>query len=351
MAEKKKKTEKPKKNTGTAKKRNTASHETPVSEKKKKTEKPKKSTGTAKKKSTGTASKRNTTSHKTKDSVFVNLFEDKENVLQLYQELHPEDTSVTIEDINIETLKTILINEVYNDLGFVVGKGVNARFIILVEAQSAWNPNMTLRILIYLVNTLRDFIDASEQDVHSDSIVSLPQIELYVLYSGDRKNVPDEISFSEDYFKGNSPVDVRVKILHQPGTTIYGQYIGFCKVYNEQRKLYGNDKKCAEETIRICIEKGYLVEFLKKHKKEVITMLDDLFNEKMQREKYNAARDKKMREEGRAEGRAEGKAEGKTEGMISTLASLVRDGILSITDAANRANMNVDEFKVQSGLN
>ena len=335
MAEKKKKTEKPKKNTGTAKKRNTASHETPVSEKKKKTEKPKKSTGTA--------SKRNTTSHKTKDSVFVNLFEDKENVLQLYQELHPEDTSVTIEDINIETLKTILINEVYNDLGFVVGKGVNARFIILVEAQSAWNPNMTLRILIYLVNTIRDFIDASEQDVHSDSLVSLPQIELYVLYSGDRKNVPDEISFSEDYFKGNSPVDVRVKILHQPGTTIYGQYIGFCKVYNEQRKLYGNDKKCAEETIRICIEKGYLVEFLKKHKKEVITMLDDLFNEKMQREKYNAARDKKVREEGRAEG--------KTEGMISTLASLVKDGILSITDAANRANMNVDEFKVQSGLN
>jgi len=335
MAEKKKKTEKPKKNTTTAKKRNTASHETPVSEKKKKTEKPKKSTGTA--------SKRNTTSHKTKDSVFVNLFEDKENVLQLYQELHPEDTSVTIEDINIETLKTILINEVYNDLGFVVGKGVNARFIILVEAQSAWNPNMTLRILIYLVNTIRDFIDASEQDVHSDSLVSLPQIELYVLYSGDRKNVPDEISFSEDYFKGNSPVDVRVKILHQPGTTIYGQYIGFCKVYNEQRKLYGNDKKCAEETIRICIEKGYLVEFLKKHKKEVITMLDDLFNEKMQREKYNAARDKKVREEGRAEG--------KTEGMISTLASLVKDGILSITDAANRANMNVDEFKVQSGLN
>ena len=339
MAEKKKKTEKPKKNTGTAKKRNTASHETPVSEKKKKTEKPKKSTGTA--------SKRNTTSHKTKDSVFVNLFEDKENVLQLYQELHPEDTSVTIEDINIETLKTILINEVYNDLGFVVGKGVNARFIILVEAQSAWNPNMTLRILIYLVNTLRDFIDASEQDVHSDSIVSLPQIELYVLYSGDRKNVPDEISFSEDYFKGNSPVDVRVKILHQPGTTIYGQYIGFCKVYNEQRKLYGNDKKCAEETIRICIEKGYLVEFLKKHKKEVITMLDDLFNEKIQREKYNAARDKKMREEGRAEG----EAIGETKGMISTLASLVKDGILSITDAANRANMNVDEFKVQSGLN
>ena len=339
MAEKKKKTEKPKKNTKTAKKRNTVSHKTPVSEKKKTTEKPKKSTRTA--------SKRNTTNHKTKDSVFVNLFEDKENVLQLYQELHPEDTSVTIEDINIETLKTILINEVYNDLGFVVGKGADAKFIILVEAQSAWNPNMTLRILIYLVNTIRDFIDASEQDVHSDSLVSLPQIELYVLYSGDRKNVPDEISFSEDYFKGNSPVDVRVKILHQPGTTIYGQYIGFCKVYNEQRKLYGNDKKCAEETIRICIEKGYLVEFLKKHKKEVITMLDDLFNEKMQREKYNAARDKKVREEAEAIG----EARGKTEGMISTLASLVKDGILSITDAANRANMNVDEFKIQSGLN
>ena len=59
-----------------------------MADKKKKTEKSKKNPGTVRK-------KRNTTSHKTKDSVFVNLFENKENVLQLYRELHPEDTSVT----------------------------------------------------------------------------------------------------------------------------------------------------------------------------------------------------------------------------------------------------------------
>lgn len=32
--------------------------------------------------------------HKIRDSVFTNLFADKKYLLQLYQALHPEDTSV-----------------------------------------------------------------------------------------------------------------------------------------------------------------------------------------------------------------------------------------------------------------
>jgi len=37
--------------------------------------------------------------------------------------------------------------------------------------------------------------------------------------------------------------------------------------------------------------------------------------------------------------------EGKLEGAVTTLASLVKDGILSIEDAAKRANMSVEVFK------
>ena len=32
-----------------------------------------------------------------------------------------------------------------------------------------------------------------------------------------------------------------------------------------------------EETIRICLEKGYLVDFLQAHREEVTTMMDELF--------------------------------------------------------------------------
>lgn len=58
----------------------------------------------------------------------------------------------------------------------------------------------------------------------------LPKPELYVVYSGNR-SVPDEISFKDDFFEGDSPVDLRITILSRTDETIYGQYIGFCKVY------------------------------------------------------------------------------------------------------------------------
>jgi DNA-binding MarR family transcriptional regulator len=39
------------------------------------------------------------------------------------------------------------------------------------------------------------------------------------------------------------------------------------------------------------------------------------------------------------EAKAEGKAEGISEGRLETLASLVKDGIITIAEAAKRANM------------
>ena len=44
-------------------------------------------------------------------------------------------------------------------------------------------------------------------------------------------------------------------------------------------------------------------------------------------------------------GRAEGRLEGRREGVMSTLTGLVREGILSVQDAANRASMPLEEFE------
>ena len=46
-----------------------------------------------------------TVKRKAKDSVFTVLFQDINNVYELYKELHPEDTEVTVDDIHIETLE------------------------------------------------------------------------------------------------------------------------------------------------------------------------------------------------------------------------------------------------------
>ncbi len=77
----------------------------------------------------------NTPKRKIKDSVFTNLFQDKKYLLQLYKALHPEDYNVTEDEIADVTIKHVLVDENYNDLGFSVGN----RLMILVESQSTWH--------------------------------------------------------------------------------------------------------------------------------------------------------------------------------------------------------------------
>ena len=54
---------------------------------------------------------------------------------------------------------------------------------------------------------------------------------------------------------------------------------------------------------------------------------------------------KEGRREGKKEGRREGIKEGRKEGVINTLLMLVKDGIISVEDAAKRANLSVSTFQ------
>lgn len=66
-----------------------------------------------------------------KDSVFTDLFQDPKYLIQLYHALHPEDQDVTVESISNVTIKNILLDQCYNDLGVCIGD----KLVILVEAQ------------------------------------------------------------------------------------------------------------------------------------------------------------------------------------------------------------------------
>ena len=63
-----------------------------------------------------------TVKHKTKDSVFSKLFKERKNLLVLYKDLHPDDMMITIDDIKPDTLTSVIINDLLNDLGFIVTK-------------------------------------------------------------------------------------------------------------------------------------------------------------------------------------------------------------------------------------
>ncbi len=227
----------------------------------------------------------NTPKRKIKDSVFTNLFQDKKYLLRLYKALHPEDGNVTEEDIKDVTIKHILVDADYNDLGFSVG----GRLVILIESQSTWTLNIIIRALMYLIQTYHDFFKRTKQNLYGSKKVNMPKPELYVIFTGEKpKNPPDTISLSKDFFDGEKiTVDAEVKMLYQEDEKyIVGQYIIFCKVYNEQRKKYGQTKKAVTETIRICKDRNVLKEYLENKEQEVVDIMMTLFDDEQILEAY-----------------------------------------------------------------
>ena len=197
-----------------------------------------------------------------KDSIFTNLFHDKKYLLQLYQSLHPEDSQVTEDEIADITLKHVLIDADYNDLGFSVGN----RLLILIERHSTWTFNIVVRALMYLIQTYHDYFKRTNQNLYGSKKVHLPKPELYMIYTGTRKHIPDVLSLQKEFFDGGKvAIEAEVKVLYQENEKdIIGQYIIFSKVYKEQRTLYGNTKQTVTETIRICKDRNVLKEYLEK---------------------------------------------------------------------------------------
>ena len=215
---------------------------------------------------------------KIKDSVFTSLFQDKKYLLKLYKALHPEDINVTEDDIADVTLKHVLVDAEYNDLGFSVGN----RLMILVESQSTWTVNIIIRALMYLAQTYHDFFKRTKQNLYGSKKVNMPKPELYMIFTGERpKNPPDTISLRNDFFDGEKiAVDAEVRVLYQEDEdSIIGQYIIFCKMYNEQRKKHGQTRKAIAETIRICKDRNVLKEYLESREKEVVDMMMTLFDD------------------------------------------------------------------------
>ena len=227
----------------------------------------------------------NTPKRKIKDSIFTNLFQDKKYLIRLYKTLHPEDSDVTEDDIKDVTLKHVLVDADYNDLGFTV----DGRLVVMVESQSTWTLNIIIRALMYLIQTYHDFFKRTKQNLYGSKKVDMPKPELYLIFTGERpKNPPDIISLSKDFFDGGKiAIDAKVKVLYQEDeSNIIGQYIIFCKVYNEQRKKHGQTKKAVTETIRICKDRNVLKEYLESKEQEVVDIMMTLFDDEQVLEAY-----------------------------------------------------------------
>ena len=230
------------------------------------------------------------------------------------------------------TIRNVLTDNLYNDLGFSLGE----KIFILVEAQSVWTLNIIIRALLYLAQTYHDYFERTNQNLYKSKKVKMPKPELYVVYVGNHKNIPDEISLSKEFFGGaDIAIDVKVKVICENDTdSIINQYIIFSKVYDEQRTKYGRTKKAITETIRICKDRNVLREYLEDREKEVVSIMMSLYDEEevmrsyIKSERYEAAQ--------------EAAQEAEQKKAQKTAIRLIKLGKMSLEDIAEVTELSID---------
>lgn len=265
-----------------------------------------------------------------KDSVFKWLFAEPDNLLQLYQTLHPEDTQTRAEDLDLVTLETIIVKDIHNDLGFAVG----SRLVILAEAQSTWSVNIILRSLFYLARTYQNYLSKTSQNLYNTKAVSLPKAELYVIYSGPSPVEQTEITLSEEFFHGEpSAVEVTVKVIvEKDSRDIINQYILFSKIIDEQIELYGRTPLAVQETIRICKDRDILRKFLEQHEKEAVDIMVQLYSQREAVTDWGRSRF------------AEGRREGEQKANMNTVKRLYKRG-MALDEIAEAVGVSIDQVK------
>ncbi len=258
-----------------------------------------------------------------KNSVFLDLFQNKSYLLKLYKTLHPEDEAATEDSLTDVTIENVLTDNLYNDLGFIV----NNKLMILIEAQSTWTMNILVRVLLYLAQSYHEYFQRTSQNYYKSRKVKMPRPELYIIFTGNKGRKPDKISLSKEFFEGaDIDIEVKAKVIYESDTEdIINQYIIFCKVFNGQTKQYGMTQKAVTETIRICKDRNILREYLLDREKEVVTIMMSLFDE-----------EEIMKMFGRGE---------RHDANRETAERLIKMGKLSFEEIANGTGLSIEEVE------
>ena len=113
-----------------------------------------------------------------KSDVFSMLMENKTYALEVYNALnHTNYTDPeTVEVVELDKGVSLSMR---NDASFIVDMSIN-----FYEHQSTYNPNMPLRSLIYMVNTLENWLKKNEKDLFSRKLIMIPTPHFVTFYNG-----------------------------------------------------------------------------------------------------------------------------------------------------------------------
>ncbi len=260
-----------------------------------------------------------------KSTVFIMLFEDKKNLLELYNAIsgkHYTDPEL----LEINTLENAIYMSIKNDVSFLIDGRLS-----LYEHQSTYNPNLPLRFLLYIANQYASI--TKDVNLYGTRLVEIPTPEFIIFYNG-RKDCPDRqvLRLSDMYtVKDKSyKLELEATMLNINGThnqnlkeacqTLkeYAIYTDKIRKYTEKISL----EDAAERAICECIDEGVLKEFLEKHRAEAKAM--SIFE--YDQEKHIRMEREEAWEEGRREGEADGLRRGREDGIREGRESGFREG-------------------------
>ncbi len=206
-----------------------------------------------------------------KSRLFVMIFEDKRNLLELYNAVsgkHYEDPEL----LEINTLENAIYMSMRNDLSFLIDTRLS-----LYEHQSTYSPNLPLRFLLYLADLLSEM--TKDENLYGSRKVQIPPPRFVVFYNGEEKQ-PDRkiLKLSDLYAVAEEEHKLELEVLmlninqgHNPELmktchTLweYAEYTGRVREYAKKEGIAG----AVEKAINECIQEGILKEFLEKNRAE-----------------------------------------------------------------------------------
>ena len=242
-----------------------------------------------------------------KSTVFIMLFEDKNNLLELYNamtEKHYTDPEL----LEINTLENAIYMTMKNDVSFLIDGRLS-----LYEHQSTYNPNLPLRFLLYISKLYAGI--TKDANLYGTKVVHLPSPEFVIFYNGEEEKPERMVLKLSDMYEIKSreaKLELQAVMLNISGDNNTGlkeacRTLKEYAIYTNKIRKYTKSmvlSDAVERAINECIAEGVLEEFLKKHKAEAKEMsIFEYDQEKHMKQEREAAW-----EDGHSAGIEEGRA-------------------------------------------
>ena len=255
-----------------------------------------------------------------RDSLFRSIFNNKKNLLSLYNALEGTDYTDP-KEIRITTLRGTFFNDLKNDISFQI----RDQYIVLLEHQSTVNENMPLRCLFYIGKLYQKIVD--ERLAYRERVVKIPAPKFYVFYNGS-KDEPEEseLHLSDAFAAESGALELCVKVYninYEENKRLLRQcrmlrdYSIFVSRVRENLQQKQSLSQAIQEAIDYCRTHDIMKDFLSEKVKEVYDMVNIEWNMDTAKEVWL--------EEGIEKGITMGKAEGKAEGRMETAVELMKE--------------------------